>query len=208
MKNEMTGAYVRNGETYNFSFGTDLSTVDKVKFVNSVTDILVGDKNYNSILRDLVFDFYIVDIFTDIDTSELKESSFFVKDVEQILLDTNIAEIVKANIEDGLIDELNKAIDLNIEYRTGIHPSPLNDAIARLVNTLENKVRDTDLESMMNMAKLFTGMTEEFTTENVVNAYLASDVHKQNVIEIEKAKQRMVEIAEDMDKTIKTVGDK
>lgn len=204
----MTGAYVRNGETYGFSFGTDLSTVDKVKFVNSVTDILVGDKNYNSILRDLVFDFYIVDIFTDIDTSELKESSFFVKDVEQILLDTNIAEIVKANIEDGLIDELNKAIDLNIEYRTGIHHSPLNDAIARLVNTLENKVRDIDLESMMNMAKLFTGMTKEFTTENVVNAYLKSDVHKQNVVEIEEAKKHMVEIAAEMDKAIETVGDK
>lgn len=204
----MTGAYVRNGETYNFNFGTDLSTVDKVKFVNSVTDILVDDKNYHSILRDLVFDFYIIDIFTDIDTLELKESSFFVKDVEQILLDTNIAEIVKANIEDGLIDELNKAIDLNIEYRTGIHPSPLNEAIARLVNTLEKKIEGVDLDEMMNMAKLFTGMTEEFTTENVVNAYMASDVHKKNVVEIEEARKHRDELSEDADDTIEAVGDR
>lgn len=204
----MTGAYVRNGQTYNFNFGTDLSTVDKVKFVNSVTDILVGDKNYNSILRDLVFDFYIIDIFTDIDTSELKESSFFVKDVEQILLDTNIAEIVKANMEDGLIDELNKAINLNIEYRTGIHPSPLNEAIERLINTLEKKIESVDLDEMMNMAKLFAGMTREFTPENVVNAYMASDAHKQNVVKIEEAKSQLVEIAAEMDKAIETVGDK
>ena len=39
------------------------------------------------------------------------------------------------------------------------------------------------------MANLFTGMTEDFTTENVVNAYLESNVHKENLAEIEAVKK-------------------
>ena len=193
MKNMMTGTYVRNGETYNFNFGTDLSTVDKLKLVNSVTDVLVGDKNYNSVIRDLVFNFYVIDIFTDIDTSELKESSFFINDVEQFLDETNIAEIVKANVEDRLIDELNKAVNLNIEYRTGIHTNPLNEALTSLVNTLEKKINDVDLDGMMDMAKLFTGMAGEFTPESVVNAYMNSDTHKKNLEEIAESKDMKAE---------------
>ena len=189
----MTGTYVRNGETYNFNFGTDLSTVDKLKLVNSVTDVLVGDKNYNSVIRDLVFNFYVIDIFTDIDTSELKESSFFINDVEQFLDETNIAEIVKANVEDRLIDELNKAVNLNIEYRTGIHTNPLNEALTSLVNTLEKKINDVDLDGMMDMAKLFTGMAGEFTPESVVNAYMNSDTHKKNLEEIAESKDMKAE---------------
>jgi hypothetical protein len=91
-------------------------------------------------------------------------------------------------MEVGLLDELRNAVDLNIQYLTGIHPNPLNEAIASLLSTLEKKVNEVDLDSMMAMAQKFASMTEDFTVKNVVNEYMNSDMHKQNLAEIAEAK--------------------
>lgn len=205
MKNIKMGAYVRNDETYNFNFGTDLSVAEKARFVNAVVDFVVDEKYYNSVIRDLIFDFYVIDIMTDINTVEFKQSETFFDDVEQFLDETNIIDIVKANTSPILFDELNRAVDKSIEYLTGIHPNPLNEALTSLVNTLEKKVNEIDLDSMMNMAKLFTGMTEDFTTENIVNAYMTSNMHKKNMDSLEESKKQKLEFAKDMDKAIKSV---
>lgn len=201
----MLGAYVKGEETYDFNFATDLSAASKLKFVNSVVDILVDDKNYNSIIHSLVFDFFIVNIFTDIDTDKLLNSPTFVKDVEQFLEETNIVDIIVTNMKDGLYEELNKAVDLNIEYLTGIHTNPLNEALTSLVNTLEKKVKEIDLDKAMEMANVFSGMTGEFTPESIVNAYLKSDTHKKNMIELEEVKKQKTEFTEDMSKAINFV---
>ena len=187
------GTYIRGEDTVNFNFGTDLSMADKLKFVNSVVDLLVDDEHYNSVIRDLVIDFYIIDIFTDVDTTELKKSSFFVNDVEKFLEETNIVDIVRANASPTLFDELNKAIDDSIEYLTGIHFNPLNAALASLVSTLENMVGEFDMGSMMDMAQKFVSMTDKLTPESVVNAYINSDMHKNNLEEIAESKAQKAE---------------
>lgn len=178
MKNMMTGAYIKGEETYEFTFATDLSTVKKMRFVNSVVDVLVTDKNYNSIIRDLVFDFFVIRIFTEVDVYEIMKSDNFIGKAEQFLEETNIVDIVVANMKDGLYEELNKAIDLNIEYLTGIHTNPLSEALTSLVNTLEKKAKEIDLDKAMEMANVFSSMTGEITPESIVNAYLKSDIYK------------------------------
>lgn len=188
MKNIKTGVYTHNDEDYSFNFGTNLSAADKLRFVNSVTNLVVDGENYNSIIKDLIFDFYVIDIFSDIDTARFKESLFFVDDVEKFLEETNIVDIIKANMKIGLLEELNDAINKSISYRTGIHPSPLSDALASLVNTLEKKVNEIDLGSAMEMVQKFAGMTSELTPESVVNAYMNSDMHKKNLDEIVESK--------------------
>ena len=196
MKNVMMGTYVKGEEYIDFNFGTDLTVFEKQKFVNSVVNLIVDEKNYNSVLRDLIFDFYIVDIMTDVDMTELRQSPYFVNDVEQFLEETNIVDIVKANASPTLFDELNDAIDKSIEYITGIHPSPLNEALASLVNTLEKKINGLDTDSMMDMAQKFVGITGEFTPERVVNAYMDSDMHKKNLEEIAESKVEKAEVGE------------
>lgn len=196
MINEMkTGVYTYNDETNNFNFRTDLSTSDKAVFVRTVVDTIVDDTGYDSVLRDIIFDYVAISMFTDIDTSFLKivnDNGDIVTDIdmlEDFLLSTNIIEIVKANAFPTLFDELEKAVNLNIQYRTGIHPSPLSDALTSLLSTLEKKINEVDLDSMMGMAQKFAGMGEDFTMENLVKAYMNSDVHKQNVREIVEAKK-------------------
>ena len=193
MKDIKTGAYIHNDEIYNFSFGTDLSVADKARFVNSVVKLVVDGEHYNSVIKDLVFDFYIIKFFTDIDTTELQESLNFLDDVEQFLDETNIVEIVKVNASPLLFDELDKAVEQSIQYLTGIHSNPLNETLASLMSTLEKKINEVDLDSMMGMVQKLNGMGDDFTIENLVNAYMGSDVHKKNLEEIVEAKGKVNE---------------
>ena len=202
MKNVMMGTYIRGDELIDFNFGTDLSAYDKVAFVRTVVDTLVNDAAYDSIIRDMIFDFVIVKFFTDIDTAFTKKmdddgnSISPIILIEQFLEETNVVDIVKANMEVGLLDELNRSVDRSIEYRTGIHPSPLNEALASLVNTLEKKMNGFDMNSMMGMAQKFVGMTDKLTPDSVVNAYINSDIHKKNLEEIAESKADEDEVAE------------
>lgn len=189
MMNEMkTGVYTHGEESYTFKFYTDLTVSKKMKFVNSVVSLVVDDKHYNSVIRDLLFDFYVVDILTDIDTTNLKDSSNFLDDVENFLLETNIVEIVKANAFPVLFDELNRAVDDAVEYLTGIHKNPLNYALSSLMSAIEKKMDEVDLSDMISMAQKFAEMTKELTTDNIINAYMNSDIHKKNLDDIKKDK--------------------
>lgn len=210
MKNIKMGTYIYKDKSRNFNFGTDLSIADKQKFVNVVVGLVVDDleRKYNSILRDLIFDFYTIKFFTDIDTTELETSPSFVDDVEQFLEETNIIDIVRANASPILFDELNKAIDKSIEYITGIHPSPIADSLASLFSALENKVNEFDMGSMMEMAQKFASMTGELNVDNVVKAYVDSDFHKKNLEEIEASKVEKTEVNEVLDTVTQIVYEK
>lgn len=176
MKEMKIGTYIHtiNGqeEMHNFNFYTNLSSANKLKFVNSVVGSIIDENHYDSIIKNLIFDFYIIDIMTDFDTTQFTESSSFIDDVEQFLEETNIVDIVKANASPVLFEELNNAIDNSIRYLTGIHPNPFNESLASLVNTLEKKVNEIDLDNMMNVAQKLIGVANTFTVEDIVNAYI------------------------------------
>ena len=183
---DKSGVYVSNGEDFNFKFKTTLCASEKVYFVNSVTDLLIGE-NYNSVLRNLVFDFFVIDVFTDVDTSWI----YIVEDdndsdvnilgeMESFVYNTNIVDIVRANDEYGVIDELMESLDLNIEYRTGIHKSPIIESIANLINAFERKVNDFDVdaESLIGMVNMLGGISGELTADKLLEAYAKSDIYK------------------------------
>lgn len=195
MKEMKNGVFTYNDESYNFDFKTSLSAHDKLLLVKTVVNNLIDDGGYDVIIRDLIFDFAVIEVFTNIDTSFINMKDDYGNAIDPIILiehfleETNVADIVKENMEVGLLDELNHAIDLNIQYITGIHPNPLNEALSTLVSTLEKKINEVDLDSMMDMAQKFAGMTDDFTLENIVNAYMNSDTHQENLAEIAEAKE-------------------
>ena len=181
MNNEIkTGVYTLDGEDTPFAFYTSLSAYRKAQFVNSVSDILVGD-NYNYVIRDLAFDFCIVAIFTDIDTSDVQDADDGITAMEEFVEKFKpVVDIVKANAENGVLDELHTAIDLNIEYRTGIHINPISSSLASLFNTIERKVDDIDLDSMMDLAQSMAGISGELTPEKMLDAYAKTNIFKEH----------------------------
>ena len=64
MKEMKTGVYTHiteNGsESYSFNFITDLLASDKAVFVRKVVDTIVSDTNYDSVLKDIIFDFTVI----------------------------------------------------------------------------------------------------------------------------------------------------
>lgn len=195
MKEMKNGVFTYNDKDYNFDFATSLSAYEKQIFVKTVVNNIIDESGYDVVIRDLVFDFVIIEMFTNIDTSfinmkdENGDDINSIIPIEHFLVESNVVDVVKENMAAGLLDELNHAIDLNIQYLTGIKVNPLSEALASLVSTLEKRVNEIDLESATDMARKFANMTEEFNLENIVGAYINSDVHKKNLEEIKKSKK-------------------
>lgn len=181
-----------------FCFSTNLSAKDKMKFVNNVTHLLVGD-NYNGVIKDLIFDYEIINIFTDVDTTYIGESADTISAIEDLVMNTNIVEIVIANMEDGLIDILHKAVDDNIQYKTGIKVNPINDSLSSLLRTFEKKINGINVEEMMNFANAVSGISGQLTPEKILDAYSKTDMFTENqsirVAEREKHNDKILEIA-------------
>ena len=178
-KNVKTAIYTRNGQQESFNFYTNLKMSDKIEFVSDVVSVLISE-NYYSVLRSVIFDFMLIDTFTDIDIHSIMTSNSAIDDMEDFLVETDVVDIIKINVDAGLINELNKAVDDAIEYKTGIHKNYIEESISRLLDTVEKKVSEFDTDSMMQMAKTFSGISGELTADKVLEAYTKSDIFQKN----------------------------
>ena len=192
-KNIKTGIYTKrnNGESemVNFNFSTNLRAVDKVRFVNNVTNMIASD-NYNIVIKDMIFDLYIIDTFTDIDLTFINESKDTISEIEDFLANTNIIDIVVANMEEGLLDELRYATNKNIDYQTGIHDNPISDALASLLNTIQFKIKNVDIDEISKFIQTMNGISGDFTPEKMIEAYTNTDAFKNNQIAIQREHKR------------------
>lgn len=181
MNNEIkTGVYTIDDNDTPFAFYTSLNAYRKSQFVVSVSNILVGD-NYNYVIRDLAFDFCIVAIFTDIDTTDVQDADDGITAMEEFVEKFKpVIDTVKANAVDGIFDELRKAIDLNIEYRTGIHINTISSSVASFIDTIERKVDGVDLNSMMDLAQSMAGISDELTADKLLDAYAKTNIFKEH----------------------------
>ena len=144
VKEIKTGFYTHNGVENKFTFKTNLRASEKVQFVSAVTNTIIVDNNYFSFLRDIMFDFEIIRMFTDIDVEYIANSKSAVNDIEEILEDTNIVEIVKANVDANVISELNQAVNDNVQYRTGVKHNTIENSVVHLIRTIEKQFAGID----------------------------------------------------------------
>ena len=184
-----TGVYTYGDEEIAFNFVTDLTATQRAGLVASVTDSVVLENHYHSILRDMIFDMQIVSVMTDVDTAMYIDEDNQIETIEQFLNVTNVVEIVKENAAPGLIRSMSDAIDKDIEYKTGIHTNPVGIALASLLQTVESKVDGVDLESMMDMAQSFSDVAGELTPDNMIEAYAKSSAFQDLKNEVLKQKE-------------------
>lgn len=183
----MNDVYTHNGEEIEFNYYTDLSMSKKIAFVSAVVDTVVGDDYYYPMLKDMVFDFHLINFFSDVDTGidyDEDDSGEIVDAIEQFLSETNVADVLKLSINFDVLTELVDSVDKAIEYKTGIHPSPIADGIASLLNTVEKKFAGIDVDSMAGMANVFSKLQGDITPEKMLEAYAKSDIFKKQHKEV------------------------
>lgn len=179
MKNEMkNGVYTKGEKTFEFSFITDLSASKKMDFVNSVVGYVVTDSDYNFVIKDIIFDFEIIHKFTNYNISDIKEADDTLGAIEELLDTTNIVEIVKSNMVDALYEELVNAVNLDIQYKTGIRNNDILNSVERILDTIEEKVKDIDTKELDEFAKVFNSVSGEITPDKLLKAYAKSDMYK------------------------------
>lgn len=174
--------YISNGEEIEFSYYANPSMSKKFSFVRSVVDVVCGDDYYFPMIRNMIFDFYLIKFFSDIVVySEDKDSIDYV---EEFLANNNAATIIKLGIDSDVLQELYENVDKMIEYKTGIHPSPIENVISKILDTLEQKFANIDVNAMTGMANVFGKLQGDITPEKMLEAYAKSDVFKKQAKEV------------------------
>ena len=176
-----TATYIDNDETVEFNYYLDVPMSRKLAFVDSVVDAVVGDNYYYPMLKDMMFDFRLVQLFSDIDTGVVNYGDSEEDVIDQIadfVERTNAADVLKVSINFDVVQELYDCVDKMIEYRTGIHPSPIVDGIAKLLDAVEKKFNDIDVDAMTGVAKVFGKLQGDITPDKMLEAYAKSDIFK------------------------------
>ena len=178
----ISDTYINNGEEIEFSYYANPSMSKKFSFVRSVVDVVCGDDYYFPMIRNMIFDFYLIKFFSDIVVySEDKDSIDYV---EEFLANNNAATIIKLGIDSDVLQELYENVDKMIEYKTGIHPSPIENVISKILDTLEQKFANIDVDAMTGMANVFGKLQGDITPEKMLEAYAKSDVFKKQAKEV------------------------
>ena len=180
----MNATYNYKGVSGDYTFFTDIDVLRKAKFVESVCSYVVTDKSYQAVLRDTIFMWQIIEAFTNInlkDVLNLEESQNALGDIIDFVEETDVVENIVDNMRAGLIQELNEAVNLNIEYKTGIHIDPLRDMLANLLKSFEDKMNGIDIPTLMNFASKINEIPDELSADKIAEAYANSDTFKQLV---------------------------
>lgn len=178
----ISDTYINNGEEIEFSYYANPSMSKKFSFVRSVVDVVCGDDYYFPMIRNMIFDFYLIKFFSDIVVySEDKDSIDYV---EEFLANNNAATIIKLGMDSDVLQELYENVDKMIEYKTGIHPSPIENVISKILDTLEQKFANIDVDAMTGMANVFGKLQGDITPEKMLEAYAKSDVFKKQAKEV------------------------
>lgn len=173
----VTDVYIKDGNEFEFSYYSNPPISTKLSFVKSVVDSVVVGDYYYPIIKDMVFDFYLIDFFSDA-VIDIETDNVGVDDIEEYLSGNNAAATIKLGMDLMVLNELYDSVDKGIEYKTGIHPSPIADAIVNVLDIVQSKLSGLDVDAMTGMANVFSNMSGNITPEKMLEAYAKSDVFK------------------------------
>lgn len=162
-----------------FKYRTELTLQQKVSFVNFVLEVIFDDDYCFSIIKNEVFDIALIYMFTDV----LKYDEDFtvsLNNIEEMLNTTNVIEILKKEIDNDLIKDLNEVIDMNIAYKTGVNVNSISTSFSSLLRTIENKVSDYDVDEFSNTLKKFADITNGMSPDKIMELYTKTDAYKKN----------------------------
>lgn len=162
-----------------FKYRTELTLQQKVSFVNFVLGVIFDDDYCFSIIKNEVFDIALIYMFTDVLKYE-EDFTFSLNNIEEMLNTTNVIDILKKEIDNDLIKDLNEVIDINIAYKTGVNVNSISTSFSSLLKTIENKVSDFDVDEFSNTLKKFGDITNGMSPDKIMELYTKTDAYKKN----------------------------
>ena len=162
-----------------FKYRTELTLQQKVSFVNFVLGVIFDDDYCFSIIKNEVFDIALIYMFTDVLQYE-EDFTFSLNNIDEMLNTTNVIEILKKEIDNDLIKNLNEVIDINIAYKTGVNVNSISTSFSSLLKTIENKVSDFDVDEFSNTLKKFGDITNGMSPDKIMELYTKTDAYKKN----------------------------
>ena len=162
-----------------FKYRTELTLQQKVSFVNFVLGVIFDDDYCFSIIKNEVFDIALIYMFTDVFKYD-EDFTFSLNNIEEMLNTTNVIEILKKEIDNDLIKDLNEVIDINIAYKTGVNVNSISTSFSSLLKTIENKVSDFDVDEFSNTLKKFGDITNGMSPDKIIELYTKTDAYKKN----------------------------
>lgn len=176
-----------DSEKIEFDFSTNISMLGKMNLVKKTVERCIIDEHFFSNLLPVIFNYHIIMYFAAIDLSDIEEAEINgIDKMCDFVQNTNIAEIIRENMDDGVLDELVEAVDADVEFKTGIHPNPLNKVLSRLLETFEKKIENIDVETLMESATKVAGIKEQLTPTGLINAYNDSEVFNKKFKDLEE----------------------
>lgn len=188
----MTNVYTNkiDGTEHEFNCYPDIPMSRKIAFVANVTKFLTSGGMYNGIAKKMFFDFEIINAFTDINT-DIEGQEDAIGFIEDMVYNTDIVEKVKTNIASSVLMGLETAVNENIEYLTGIHINPIENAIANLISSdwmtgmilkiltnANEKLNRLDMDALSGFMNKIKDMPLDFTPDKVIEAYMNTDMFK------------------------------
>ena len=162
-----------------FKYRTELTLQQKVSFVNFVLGVIFDDDYCFSIIKNEVFDIALIYMFTDVLQYD-EDFTFSLNNIDEMLNTTNVIEILKKEIDNDLIKDLNEVIDINIAYKTGVNVNSISTSFSSLLKTIENKVSDFDVDEFSNTLKKFGDITNGMSPDKIMELYTKTDTYKKN----------------------------
>ena len=162
-----------------FKYRTELTLQQKVSFVNFVLGVIFDDDYCFSIIKNEVFDIALIYMFTDVFQYD-EDFTFSLNNIDEMLNTTNVIEILKKEIDNDLIKNLNEVIDINIAYKTGVNVNSISTSFSSLLKTIENKVSDFDVDEFSNTLKKFGDITNGMSPDKIMELYSKTDAYKKN----------------------------
>ena len=162
-----------------FKYRTELTLQQKVSFVNFVLGVIFDDDYCFSIIKNEVFDIALIYMFTDVFQYD-EDFTFSLNNIDEMLNTTNVIEILKKEIDNDLIKDLNEVIDMNIAYKTGVNVNSISTSFSSLLKTIENKVSDFDVDEFSNTLKKFGDITNGMSPDKIIELYTKTDAYKKN----------------------------
>lgn len=197
MKHTNLGVYTYNGENIEYYYSLFATCSEQMTFVDTVTSVVVTKNAFMPLVRDIAFNFTLVNMFTDIDDNNFKndDGNIDIDIFENFDKQTGVSDFLKSVIDEKIIASLNDSIDSNIAYKTGIHKDSISTAIVNLIKTLEKKMSqlggDVDIAKVNNFIQKFN--SSGLNAESIVKTYLDSDTYKKNVDDVIGAKNNEIQ---------------